>query len=258
MRHLAIKEIEKRLYENINVEAGLLEELQLDNRKGVQRLLEKYKRELNRKKELETMHEEMWTYEKQIWAKGYTTIAGLDEVGRGPLAGPVVAAAVVLPRTFKLLGLTDSKKLSKEKRELFFQYIKKHALAYSIQMVDAATIDQVNIYQATKIAMTRAVEALDLKTDFLLLDAINLPLAIKQQSLIKGDQKSITIAASSVLAKVTRDRYMEELAIKYPEYGFSNHVGYGTKEHLEAIKRNGITSEHRRSFRPVSEAVIHT
>jgi ribonuclease HII len=174
------------------------------------------------------------------------------------LAGPVVAAAVVLPDSFKLLGLTDSKKLSKEKREYFYQEIKAQAIAYSVQMVHAPQVDEINIYQATKLAMTNAVKALGINVDFLLLDAIDLPLPIKQLSIIKGDQKSMSIAASSVLAKVTRDRYMEKLNETYPGYGFAKHVGYGTKEHLEAIDTLGITSEHRRSFRPVKEAVLHS
>ncbi|WP_088105075.1 ribonuclease HII [Halalkalibacter urbisdiaboli] len=253
MKRLAIKEIEKLLDYETNIEMGFIEELRLDERKGVQQLLRKYDKKREHVAALEAMHDSMCEHERQLRTTGYRAIAGLDEVGRGPLAGPVVAAAVVLPPQFQLLGLTDSKKLSKEKRELFYKEIKKQATAYSIATVDARTIDEINIYQATKLAMTKAVKGLGIDVDYLLLDAINLSLPIKQLSLIKGDQKSLSIAASSVLAKVTRDRYMEELDQKYPEYGFSKHVGYGTKEHLEAINQYGITPEHRRSFRPIKE-----
>ncbi|WP_059104628.1 ribonuclease HII [Shouchella shacheensis] len=223
-----------------------------DGRKGVQALVNRYDRIQERQKKLESMHEEMTTYERQLHEKGYQLIAGVDEVGRGPLAGPVVAAACVLPRDFKLLGLTDSKKLTKAQREDFAAYIQDHAVCWQVASVDAEDIDDLNILQATKKAMINAITSLQDEVDYLLLDAIELSHPAPQTSLIKGDAKSVSIAASSVLAKVWRDHYMEKLAAKHPEYGFERNVGYGTKDHLEAIRRYGATSEHRRSFQPVA------
>lgn len=235
--------------------------LRLDERKGVQALLKKYDQALAQTKQLETMHVEMSLHEKELRDNGYALICGVDEVGRGPLAGPVTAAAVILPADFKLLGLTDSKKLSKEKREQYAVYIKQHAITYQIVSVSAQEIDETNILLATKKAMTEAIQQLQVPADFLLLDAIELKLNTPQRSLIKGDAKSISIAASSVLAKVWRDGYMEELAKTYPEYGFDGHAGYGTKKHLDALQSHGLTLEHRRSFKPVLEragSLIHS
>ncbi|WP_413381715.1 ribonuclease HII [Alkalihalobacillus sp. 1P02AB] len=253
MKPLTIKEIEHILFNGQHPEKEQLEQLKLDERKGVQILLARFEKQQVKKQQLLDMHKEMRKYEEVLYQQEHAYIAGLDEVGRGPLAGPVVAAAVILPEDFQLLGLTDSKKLSKVKREQFSEVIKKEALAYSIQMIPAPIIDEINIYQATIKAMTNAVADLSIKPSYLLLDAMKLPLPIEQTSLIKGDQKSISIAASSVLAKVARDRYMEELHKKYPSYQFEKNMGYGTAEHLEAIKQHGIISEHRKSFKPVLE-----
>ncbi|WP_035425691.1 ribonuclease HII [Halalkalibacterium ligniniphilum] len=253
-----MKEIEKRLFTEQNAELEWLEALKKDSRKGVHQLLQKYERQQRKQALTEQMHEDMKAYEGALWAAGHDAVAGLDEVGRGPLAGPVVAAAVILPKNVRLLGLTDSKKLSKEKREAYYEQIKEQALAYSVAVVHADEIDKLNIYQATKKAMLEAIHTLPLKPDALLLDAMELPIHLPQQSIIKGDQKSLTIAASSVLAKVTRDRYMENLENRYPGYGFARHVGYGTQMHLDAIERLGLTPEHRRSFRPVREVESQT
>ena len=232
-----------------------LVQLEQDNRKGVQQLLKQVNQKLLKKqKELE-MFEQMQTYERDLSVNGFKAIAGLDEAGRGPLAGPVVAAAVILPTETTLVGLTDSKKLSKKQREYFFDEIKRQAIAYSIQGSDVSTIDTINIYQATKQAMQLAVENLTTQPDYLLLDAMNLPMEVEQTSLIKGDQKSLSIAAASVLAKVSRDRLMEKLDESYPEYGFSQHAGYGTPTHLQALKQYGVTPAHRRSFQPVKDHI---
>ncbi|MDV2685410.1 ribonuclease HII [Alkalihalophilus lindianensis] len=255
MKRLAIKEIETKLFSQTDVNEEWLTELQEDDRKGVERLLLKFRKQQEMQEKLTMMHEEMLTYEREGWGKGYTHIAGLDEVGRGPLAGPVVSAAVILPQSVNLPGLTDSKKLSKEKREYFFEEIKSQAIAHEIMFVPADEIDKVNIYEATKLAMQRAIDQLDIKPDYLLLDAMKLENQLPQVSLIKGDQKSLTIAASSVLAKVARDRYMEALEGEFPGYGFDRHVGYGTPVHLDAMKRLGITKEHRKSFKPVADCI---
>ena len=192
-------------------------------------------------------------YEKELNSKGIVYIAGVDEVGRGPLVGPVVTSCVVLPKDYYLEGLTDSKKLSKKQREKFFDIIKKDALGIGIGIKSEKVIDEVNIYEATKLAMYEAIENCkkNCKIEHVLIDAMKLDLDIPSTSIIKGDFKSITIAAASVIAKVTRDRMMEELDKDYPMYGFKDNAGYGTKKHIEAIKEYGIIDEHRKTFKPV-------
>ncbi|NEU29392.1 ribonuclease HII [bacterium LRH843] len=253
---LSIQQIKEQLFKDGEVDEKLLTTLYEDERKGVQTLLKQYQSRKKKQVMLEELHERMTVHENRLTMEGYHYIAGIDEVGRGPLAGPVVTAAVILPPSFKLLGLTDSKKLTKQKRQNFADIIKQEAIAYSVQMIHAADIDRYNIYQATKRAMVNAVNGLKRQPDYLLVDAMTLPTAIPQVSLIKGDETSLSIAAGSVLAKVARDEYMEMVDEKYPGYYFSNHVGYGTKEHLEALKTLGVTPEHRRSFRPVKELVF--
>ncbi len=192
-------------------------------------------------------------YEKNLNKDGINYIAGIDEVGRGPLVGPVVAACVVLPKDYYLEGLTDSKKLSKKKREEFFDIINKDALGIGIGIKSEKVIDEVNIYEATKLAMYEAIENCkkSCPIEHILIDAMKLSLDIPTTSIIKGDLKSITISAASVIAKVTRDRILFELDKKYPMYDFKNNVGYGTKKHIEAIKEYGIIDEHRKTFKPV-------
>lgn len=190
-------------------------------------------------------------FERSLRKQGIHLIAGVDEVGRGPLVGPVVAACCILPEEFHLEGLTDSKKLSEKKRELFFEEIKKQAIAYGIGIVDSQKIDEFNIYEATKMAMKEAVRNMKIKPEHVLIDAMPLELDIPTTSIIKGDFKSITISAASVLAKVTRDRMLYELDEKYPMYDFKNNKGYPTKKHLAAIQKYGIIDEHRRSYGPV-------
>lgn len=192
-------------------------------------------------------------YEKELYKKGITIIAGVDEVGRGPLIGPVVAAAVILPQNYKLEGLTDSKKLSEKKRESFYEIIKKDALAIGIGIVSEKIIDKVNIYEATKIAMKEAINNLKIKPEHILIDAMPLDLDIPTTSIIKGDLLSITISAASVIAKVTRDHMLYEIDKEYPMYDLKNNKGYGTKKHMKAIKEYGITKYHRLSYKPVSD-----
>lgn len=188
-------------------------------------------------------------YEKQAMAEGYKAVCGVDEAGRGPLCGPVCAAAVILPLDCEIEGINDSKKLSEKKRDMLYDIIKEKALAYSVVMVDAKTIDEINILQATFKAMREAVEGLGIKADIALIDGNQKPgLDIEERTLVKGDAKSISIAAASILAKVTRDRYCLEMDEKYPEYQFAKHKGYGTKLHYEMIAQYGICPEHRRTF----------
>lgn len=199
---------------------------------------------------------DLYQYEKELWKNGINLIAGMDEVGRGPLIGPVVTACVILPKDFVLDGLTDSKKLSEKKREEFYDYIMEHAISVGIGMMDEKVIDEVNIYEATKLAMYQAVEKSKVKPEHVLIDAMKLDkLEMPSTSIIKGDAKSISIAAASVIAKVTRDRMMIELDKKYPMYGFKSHKGYPTKKHIEAIKEYGLIDGYRKTFKPISEMV---
>lgn len=187
--------------------------------------------------------------EEQLRAEGYTAVCGIDEAGRGPLAGPVVAAAVILAPGTELPGVNDSKKLSEKKREALFDYIKENALAYSIGRASEQEIDEINILQATFLAMRRAVEALSVPAGYALVDGNRIQgLDIPAQCVIGGDGKVLSIAAASILAKVTRDREMRELAKQYPEYGFEKHKGYGTKAHYQAIEEHGICPIHRKTF----------
>ena len=194
-----------------------------------------------------------YQYERVLRKNGVTLIGGVDEVGRGPLVGPVVAACCILPEKFQLDGLTDSKKLSEKKRDYFFEEIKKQAISYGIGIVSAKRIDEINIYQATKEAMIQAIYNCNVLPEHVLTDAMKLDIDIPITPIVKGDLKSITISAASVLAKVTRDRMMMELGEKYPMYDFKNNVGYPTKKHLEAIEEYGILSEHRKSYGPVAK-----
>ena len=198
-----------------------------------------------------------YKYEKELRNNGIKYIAGVDEVGRGPLVGPVVAACVVLPEEFNLDGLTDSKKLSEKKRDFYFEEVKRQALGYGIGIIDEKKIDEVNIYEATKLAMKEAIEECKkmCKIEHVLIDAMPLELDIPTTSIIKGDLKSITISAASVIAKVTRDRMLDELHEKFPMYDFKKNKGYPTKKHLEAIEEFGILPEHRRSYGPVKNYI---
>ncbi len=199
----------------------------------------------------------LYEYENALYKKGITYIGGVDEVGRGPLIGDVVAACVVLPKDFVCEGLTDSKKLSEKKRDLYYDYIKEHALAIGIGSISPEIIDEVNIYEASKLAMLQAIDKVrkQINLEHILIDAMPLVLDIDTTSIIKGDSKSISIAAASVIAKVTRDRMMYELDKKYPEYGFGSHKGYPTKKHIEAINKYGLIDGYRKTYGPVSDVI---
>lgn len=190
-----------------------------------------------------------YAYERRAAAGGHAWICGIDEAGRGPLAGPVCAAAVILPLDCEIDGLNDSKKLTEKKREFLFDVVCGKALAYGIGFASEQEIDEINILQATYLAMCRAVEALPQKADWAMVDGNRMPpLGIPGETVVKGDGKCASIAAASILAKVSRDRVLREMDEKYPEYGFAKHKGYGTKAHYEAIKQYGILPVHRRSF----------
>lgn len=221
------------------------------------------KKELNRKKDVKDIKAidlylcslDNMRYEKELYNKGVSLIAGVDEVGRGPLIGPVVVSAVILPKNYVLSGLTDSKKLSEKKRDYYYDIIKKDALAIGIGIIDNDIIDEINIYEATKLAMKEAINNLSIKSEHILIDAMKLDIDIPTTSIIKGDLKSQTIAAASVIAKVTRDKMMYELDKEYPEYNFKNNKGYPTKDHLDAIEKYGILKQHRNSYGPVKEYI---
>ena len=190
-----------------------------------------------------------YEYEHQLKEKGYQLICGIDEAGRGPLAGPVFAAAVILPEGLEDLGINDSKKLSEKKRDLLFEQIKEKAVAYSIASASEKEIDEINILNATFLAMKRAVERLSVKPEIALVDGNRKPgTGIEELTIVKGDAKSISIAAASILAKVSRDRYLTELDRQYPQYQFAKHKGYPTKLHYEMIKQYGVSPVHRLSF----------
>lgn len=199
----------------------------------------------------------LYKYEKQLYKNGIEYIGGVDEVGRGPLIGPVVSACVVLPKGLKIYGLNDSKKLSEKKRNEYYKIIMDKALGIGIGVVDNKRIDKINIYEASKESMLIAINECLKKINIqhVLIDAMKLNLSINSTSIIKGDQKSISIAAASVIAKVTRDSMMYELDKKHPEYDLKNNKGYPTKKHVEAIKKYGILKEHRRSYKPVNDYI---
>ena len=201
--------------------------------------------------QLEEKYDRLYAYEREYHAKGYSVIAGIDEAGRGPLAGPVVAGCCILDPNVKILGLDDSKKLSEKKREELFVQIKEKALAWTVCEISAEVIDEINILEATKKAMRTCVEDISkkLRPDLLLIDAVNLSgTGVDVVPIIKGDANSDSIAAASILAKVTRDHIMMEYDKVYPGYGFAKHKGYGTKDHYAAIRELGMTPIHRRSF----------
>ncbi len=197
--------------------------------------------------------DDLYQYERELIDKKITLIAGVDEVGRGPLVGPVVTAAVILPLNYELEGLTDSKKLTEKKRNIFYDIIMHDAISVSIGMMDSKVIDEVNIYEATKLAMKEAINGLAIKPEHVLIDAMPLDIDIPHTSIIKGDAKSLSIAAASVIAKVTRDRMMYELDQKYPMYNYKKNKGYPTKEHIEAINKYGIIDGYRKTYGPVKD-----
>ncbi len=228
-----------------------------DQRKGVQVAVERRKMAIQKEIAEQDRLEQMLIYEKELMAQGHSFIGGVDEVGRGPLAGPVVAACVVLPAGLTIKGLNDSKKIAKSQHGKLYDSIISQALAVGVGIVSNEAIDQINIYEATKVAMTKAIKEVEkqIALDALLIDAMSLDLSFYQKSLVKGDAKSLSIAAASIVAKVTRDRMMEDYDKQYPGYDFAHNAGYGTAKHIEALDRLGVTPIHRRTFAPVSQRI---
>lgn len=246
-----IKEIKEQLANIQRLDDPLLAELEQDSRSGVIQAIAKQKREIQKRIDEDERLEGMLAYEKECYARGMELIAGVDEVGRGPLAGPVVAAAVILPKGCKISGLNDSKKIPKSKHKEIYEAVLQNAIAIGIGVKDNHVIDQVNIYEATKLAMMEAIGQLDPQPQHLLIDAMKLDLPISQTSIIKGDANSLSIAAASIVAKVTRDKMMEEFDKEYPGYDFAQNAGYGTAKHLAGLEQLGVTPIHRLSFEPV-------
>ena len=246
-----IKEIKEQLANIQRLDDPLLTELEQDSRSGVIQAIAKRKREIQKRLDEDERLEGMLAYEKECYARGMELIAGVDEVGRGPLAGPVVAAAVILPKGCKIPGLNDSKKIPKSKHKEIYEAVLQNAIAIGIGIKDNQVIDQVNIYEATKLAMMEAIGQLEPQPQHLLIDAMKLDLPIPQTSIIKGDANSLSIAAASIVAKVTRDQMMEEFDREYPGYDFAQNAGYGTANHLDGLHQLGVTPIHRRSFEPV-------
>lgn len=229
-------------------------ELRNDSRTGVQKLLQSYLRQQEKAIKEAQRIEKMWQNERLLWQQGMKYVAGVDEAGRGPLAGPVVAAAVILPSDFDATGLNDSKQLSIETRNHLRERIESQAISIGIGVVDVDKIDRINILQATYQAMRIALQQVEPVPEYILADAVTIPhVSVPQKGIIKGDALSHSIAAASIIAKTTRDECMIELAKKYPQYGFEKHMGYGTPDHLVALRTHGVTPIHRKTFAPVRE-----
>lgn len=255
MKDWSIQQIEQFLKDNEALSPSQKRTLKNDSRKGVQSAFERWTRRQEKQQVRLNHFMSLQEFEMACFEQGFSKIAGVDEVGRGPLAGPVVAGAVILKQeAFRpesgLVGLNDSKQLSKEERVKFVDLIKANALSYGIGMASSTEIDEINIYQATKLAMKRALDKLQPGPDHVFIDALDLPLEIPQTPIIKGDARSLTIAAASVLAKEYRDNLMAQFDVQYPGYDFSSHAGYATKAHLEAVEKLGPCPEHRLTFAP--------
>ena len=246
-----IKAIGEQLLLVAELTDPLFELLEQDERLGVQKLVAKRKRQLLANIAEAKRLESLLAYERELYINNIMLIAGVDEVGRGPLAGPVIAAAVILPKNCKIAGLNDSKQIPKAQHQKVYDEVIAKALSVGIGCIDHEVIDQVNIYEATKLAMLQAIEQLTIKPQHLLIDAMQLSVDIPQTSLIKGDAKSMSIAAASIVAKVTRDKLMADYDKQYPGYDFAHNAGYGTKKHLQALVDQGVTDIHRRSFEPI-------
>lgn len=251
MRQQSIAKIREELDRSHFLTDKKRSELAQDSRIGVRHLLEVWDKKQARFQNLIRKFREMNRIEDEWHQRGARKLAGIDEAGRGPLAGPVVAACVILEPDAVIPGINDSKQLSAVKRNYYFERIKESALSFGIGIVSAREIDAINIYESAKKAMMLAVSEMGVEPDHLLIDAMKLPLNIPQTALIKGDARSNSIAAASILAKVTRDRLMDKLDKVYPGYGFAVNKGYGTREHLSAIKKLGPCPEHRMTFAPL-------
>ncbi|MGB6406501.1 MAG: ribonuclease HII [Planococcus donghaensis] len=229
-----------------------MSEIETDSRKSVQTLLTSWRKKQVQRKKLLDDHNAKLAFDDSFRKESVDLVAGIDEAGRGPLAGPVVTAAVILPEDCSsLIGLDDSKQLSKAKRDELAITIKKIAISYAVHVQSPEEIDRLNIYQATKSSMTEAARALTPAPDIVLADAMMLELPMTCESIIKGDAKSLSIAAASILAKTGRDALMTEYAVQYPQYGFEKHAGYGTKEHVAALQEYGPCEIHRKTFEPI-------
>ncbi|WP_347230171.1 ribonuclease HII [Streptococcus thermophilus] len=250
-----IKEVKEQLAILRDLDDPRWASFEEDSRTGVQAAIRQRRKAILAELDEEERLETLLNYEKSLYARGIELIAGVDEVGRGPLAGPVVAAAVILPKLCKIKGLNDSKKIPKSKHEAIYNQVMKEAVAVGIGMKDNYVIDDVNIYEATKLAMIEAIEKLNPQPEHLLIDAMNLDLPIEQTSIIKGDANSLSIAAASIIAKVTRDKMMADYEQEFPGYAFAKNAGYGTKEHLSGIDKFGVTPIHRRSFEPIKSII---
>ncbi|WP_026692512.1 ribonuclease HII [Peribacillus kribbensis] len=250
---LSISKAAEELRKVTDLKDVLLKDCLNDRRKGVVQLAQKKRKELEKLEAVKRKFTEMSVHENRVKSQGFSLIAGIDEVGRGPLAGPVVAAAVILPPSFFLPGLNDSKQIPKSRLESFYHHIQREALAIGVGIIHSDEIDRINIYEAAKKAMNQSILELKTAPDYLLIDAMKLSAPFPQESIIKGDASSISIAAASIIAKVTRDEMMAEFGEKHPHYNFKTNAGYGTKEHLEAIRIHGITEWHRKSFAPVKD-----
>lgn len=246
----------RELFRNDELTEERIDQLRSDERKGVQAIINSYEKKKQKEEQLKKQFVNMQAYEHALAKRGFRFIAGVDEAGRGPLAGPVVAASVILPSDFTLYGLTDSKQLNEKQRLNFYHTIKEQAITYNVSIIDNLTIDRMNIFEATKLAMIQSLKALDPQPDHSLIDAVKLTgLNHPTTPIIKGDQKSVSIAAASIIAKVTRDLLMKEIHKEFPSYDFKSNMGYGTKHHVEQIKERGITPYHRKSFAPVKEVI---
>lgn len=249
---MTIKEVQE-LLKNYKVDVDILAELKKDQRAGVQKAVKSFERRQEKLRLKREAFQRRFSYEKEFWQEK-KLVAGVDEVGRGPLAGPVVTAAVILDENFDLLDVNDSKKLTPEKRLALYPQILSQAVSVSVGVKSSKIIDEVNIYEADRLAMAQAVDNLDRRPDVLLVDAMDVPVNIPQVKLIKGDAKSNSIAAASIIAKVFRDQLMDDYDQLYPEYCFKHNAGYGTADHLKALREFGPTPIHRMSFAPVRES----
>lgn len=250
-----IKEITQSLKEATQMEPWMDEVVQ-DERAGVKKAWVQFLKRLEKMEALKAAHMEKLQFDASHLPHKDAWLAGTDEAGRGPLAGPVVTAAVILPNYCEgLLGVNDSKQLSKDKRNEFAVRIKEHALYYAVHFQSAEEIDRLNIYEATRQSMLKSIEGLGVTPHMIVADAMTLHTDIPQASIIKGDAKSLAIAAASILAKTARDDYMETLDQEFPQYGFAQHAGYGTKQHLAALEQYGPTVHHRKTFEPIKSMI---
>lgn len=250
-----IKEVKAALSQLVDLDDSAWADFEADSRAGVQVAIASRRKAIQKELAEEQRLQIMLRYEREFYQQGYKLIAGIDEVGRGPLAGPVVAAAVILPVNHTIKGLNDSKKIPKKDHKLIYDQVMEQALSVGIGIMDQEVIDRVNIYEATKLAMLESLIQLSIQPQALLIDAMKLDYDLPQLSIIKGDANSLSIAAASIVAKVTRDRLMIDYDSLYPGYDFANNAGYGTANHLQGIRELGITPIHRKTFEPIKSIV---